>query len=32
MFLLYIPAFKSLLSTITGAVGKQIQRLVSRQA
>src|ERR1700692_587854 len=30
--LLYLPAFKSLLSTITGTVSKQIQRLVSRQA
>jgi putative tricarboxylic transport membrane protein len=32
ILLLYIPAFKSLLSTITGTVSKQIQRLVSRQA
>ena len=32
ILLLYIPAFKSLLSTITGSVSKQIQRLVSRQA
>jgi putative tricarboxylic transport membrane protein len=29
ILLLYIPAFKSLLSTITGAVSKQIQRLTS---
>jgi len=32
ILLLYIPAFKSLLSTITGTVSEQIQRLVSRQA
>jgi putative tricarboxylic transport membrane protein len=32
ILLLYIPAFKSLLSTITGTVSKQFQRLVSRQA
>ncbi len=32
ILLLYIPAFKSLLSTITGTVSRQIQRLVSRQA
>jgi len=32
ILLLYIPAFKSLLSTITGTVSRQIQRLVSGQA
>jgi putative tricarboxylic transport membrane protein len=32
ILLLYIPAFKSLVATITGTVSKQMRRLVSRQA
>jgi putative tricarboxylic transport membrane protein len=32
ILLLYIPAFKSLVSTITGGIGKQFRRLTSRQA
>ena len=32
ILLLYIPAFKSLISTITGGIGKQLRRLTSRQA
>jgi putative tricarboxylic transport membrane protein len=32
ILLLYIPAFKSLVATITGAVGKQLRRLTARQA
>jgi hypothetical protein len=30
--LLYIPAFKSLVTTVTGTVTRQIQRLTSRHA
>jgi putative tricarboxylic transport membrane protein len=32
ILLLYIPAFKSLVSTITGGIGKQLRRLTSRHA
>jgi putative tricarboxylic transport membrane protein len=32
ILLLYIPAFKSLVSTITGVIGKQLRRLTSRHA
>src|SRR3954467_7823039 len=32
ILLLYIPAFKALVNSITGAIGKQIRRLASRQA
>src|SRR3954466_6794424 len=32
ILLLYIPAFKALVNSITGAIGKQIQRLTSRPA
>jgi TctA family transporter len=32
LLLLYIPAFKSLVATITGTVSRQMRRLVSRQA
>jgi hypothetical protein len=32
ILLLYIPAFKSLVATITGAVSKQVRRLTSRPA
>ena len=32
ILLLYIPAFKSLVATITGTISRQIQRLASRQA
>jgi putative tricarboxylic transport membrane protein len=32
ILLLYIPAFKSLVATVTGAVGKQVRRLTSRHA
>jgi putative tricarboxylic transport membrane protein len=32
ILLLYIPAFKSLVASVTGAVGKQVRRLTSRQA
>jgi len=32
ILLLYIPAFKSLVGNITGAIGSQIKRLTSRQA
>ena len=32
ILLLYIPAFKSLVSTITGTVSRQVARLASRQA
>jgi hypothetical protein len=32
ILLLYIPAFKSLVTTITGAVSRQFQRLTSRAA
>jgi putative tricarboxylic transport membrane protein len=32
ILLLYIPAFKSLVTTITGTISRQIQRLASRQA
>jgi putative tricarboxylic transport membrane protein len=32
ILLLYIPAFKSLVATITGAVSKQVRRLTSRHA
>jgi putative tricarboxylic transport membrane protein len=31
ILLLYIPAFKSLLATVTGAVSRQMRRLMSRQ-
>jgi hypothetical protein len=29
---MYIPAFKSLVTTITGTISRQIQRLASRRA
>jgi hypothetical protein len=29
---MYIPAFKSLVTTITGTINRKIQRLSSRQA
>jgi putative tricarboxylic transport membrane protein len=32
ILLLYIPAFKSLVGSVTGAVSKQVQRLTSRRA
>jgi putative tricarboxylic transport membrane protein len=32
ILLLYIPAFKSLLTIVTGAVSKQVRRLTSRHA
>jgi putative tricarboxylic transport membrane protein len=32
ILLLYIPAFKSLIASVTGAVGKEVRRLTSRQA
>jgi putative tricarboxylic transport membrane protein len=32
ILLLYIPAFKTLVASVTGAVGKQVRRLTSRQA
>jgi putative tricarboxylic transport membrane protein len=32
ILLLYIPAFKSLLTTVTGAVSRQVRRLTSRHA
>ena len=32
ILLLYIPAFKSLIATITAAASRQIQRLTSRHA
>ena len=32
ILLLYIPAFKSLVATVTGAVSKQVRRLTSRHA
>ena len=32
ILLLYIPAFKSLVSTITGGIGRQLRRLTSRHA
>jgi putative tricarboxylic transport membrane protein len=32
ILLLYIPAFKSLVSTITGGIGRQLRRLASRHA
>ena len=32
ILLLYIPAFKSLVGNITGAIGSQIKRLTCRQA
>jgi putative tricarboxylic transport membrane protein len=32
ILLLYIPAFKSLVATVTGTVSRQMRRLVSRQA
>jgi len=32
ILLLYIPAFKSLVTTITGTISRQIQRLASRRA
>jgi putative tricarboxylic transport membrane protein len=32
ILLMYIPAFKSLVTTITGTISRQIQRLSSRQA
>src|SRR4051794_38668552 len=32
ILLMYIPAFKSLITTITGTISRQIQRLASRQA
>jgi putative tricarboxylic transport membrane protein len=32
ILLLYIPAFKALVATITGTVGRQVRRLTSRQA
>jgi putative tricarboxylic transport membrane protein len=32
ILLLYIPAFKSLVATIAGTVGKQVQRFTSRPA
>ena len=32
ILLLYIPAFKSLIGAVTGAVSTQMRRLISRQA
>src|SRR6266851_2371007 len=32
ILLMYIPAFKSLVATITGRLGRQVRRLTSRQA
>jgi putative tricarboxylic transport membrane protein len=32
ILLLYVPAFKSLMTTLTGALGRQIGRITSRFA